>query len=137
MCLVRRNRVWSKEARHLRLLIGSNRDEALIFFRPELLAAYRRGESVTAPIAAREMAQLDVATIRLMGQRYRTAFPAQHDFLRRVQLLSAEEYWIPMLRLAEAHAQRRRKLCTATTRHRPKPHFAVSPFMPRSCRWSG
>lgn len=93
------------EARHLRLLIGSNRDEALIFFRPELLAAYRRGESVTAPIAAREMAQLDVATIELMGQRYRTAFPAQHDFLRRVQLLSAEEYWIPMLRLAEAHAR--------------------------------
>ncbi len=90
-------------SRHLRLLMGSNRDEALIFFRPELLAAYRQGESGTAPILSREMAQLDVAAMDRMVQRYRQAFPAQHDFLRRIQLLSAEEYWVPMLRLAEAH----------------------------------
>lgn len=93
------------QASHLRLLIGSNRDESLIFFRPELLAAYRKGEATTAPIAAREMAQLDVPTIELMAQRYRTAFPDQHDFLRRIALLTAEEYWVPMLRLAEAHAR--------------------------------
>nr|WP_198980547.1 carboxylesterase family protein [Herbaspirillum sp. ASV7] len=91
------------EARHLRLLIGSNRDEALIFFRPELLAAYRRGDTDTAPIAAREMAQLDLTSIAAMDQPYRAAFPQQHAFLRRVQLLTAEEYWIPMVRLAEAH----------------------------------
>lgn len=93
------------EARHLRLLIGSNRDEALIFFRPELLAAYRRGDTDTAPIAAREMAQLDLPSIEAMSQRYRAAFPQQHPFLRRIQLLTAEEYWIPMVRLAEAHAR--------------------------------
>jgi para-nitrobenzyl esterase len=93
------------EAQHLRLLIGSNRDEALIFFAPKLLAAYRKGESGTTPIAAREMAQLDVATIELMAQRYRAAFPDQHDFLRRIQLVTAEEYWVPMLRLAEAHVR--------------------------------
>ncbi|WP_166675104.1 carboxylesterase family protein [Herbaspirillum huttiense] len=93
------------EARHLRLLIGSNHDEALIFFRPELLEAYRRGDPDTAPIAAHEMAQLDEASIEAMSQRYRVAFPQQHPFLHRVQLLTAEEYWIPMVRLAEAHAR--------------------------------
>ncbi len=92
-------------ASRLRLLVGSNRNESLIFFRPELLAAYRKGEATTAPIAAREMAQLDVPTIERMAQRYRDAFPDQHAFLRRIDLLSAEEYWVPMLRLAEAHAR--------------------------------
>jgi para-nitrobenzyl esterase len=39
-----------------------------------------------------------------MEARYREMFPQLTDAQRKVRLLTAEEYWIPTLRMAEAHA---------------------------------
>lgn len=91
-------------SREVALLIGSNRDEALLFFAPAVLAAGRRDPSSSAPLALRELAQLDLPTMAVAEQRYRQLLPQQNAFERRVRLLTAEEYWIPTLRLAQAHA---------------------------------
>jgi para-nitrobenzyl esterase len=91
-------------SRDVSLLIGSNRDEALLFFPPPVLAAGRSDPSTSAALTAREMAQLDVATMAVAEGRYRTQFAQQNAFERRLRLLTAEEYWMPTVRLAEAHA---------------------------------
>ncbi|MFL9927078.1 carboxylesterase family protein [Herbaspirillum lusitanum] len=96
-------------SRDVRLLIGSNHDEALLFFPPALVAGYRKDPAAeaanNAAITSREMAQLDVPAITVAAERYRKAFPQQSGFERRVRLLTAEEYWIPTVRMADAHAQ--------------------------------
>lgn len=86
------------------LLIGSNRDESAVFFPPALMDAGRKDPNTDAPIALRELAQLDLATMTRATQRYREAFPQQPAFERRIRLLTAEEYWMPTVRMAEAHA---------------------------------
>lgn len=86
------------------LLIGSNRDEALLFFPPALLAAHRQNTYSAAAISSREMAQIDPATMQQADDLYQKAFPSQSAFDRRLRLLTAEEYWIPTIRVADAHA---------------------------------
>jgi para-nitrobenzyl esterase len=82
-------------AREVSLLIGTNRDESVLFQPPD--AAH-------TPIGARELAQLDVAAMQAAEARYRAKFPDMSDIDRRIRLTTAEEYWIPCVRVAEAHA---------------------------------
>ena len=82
---------------HVPLLLGTNRDESLLFF-PKADAA--------KPIGSREVANLAFGEVAKMELRYREAFPDASDLERRVRLLTAEEYGIPSVRFAEAHADR-------------------------------
>ncbi len=88
----------------VRLLIGSNRDESLVFFSPESVAAGRKDPSVAAPFLPRELAQLRVADMEKASARYQQTFSSLSAFDRRIRLLTAEEYWVPTVRLADAHA---------------------------------
>ena len=91
-------------SKKIRLLIGSNRDEALLFFPPALVVANAKDPNADAPIAARELAQLNVSDMNLAAAAYKQTFPDQSPFARRLSLLTAEEYWIPTVRLADTHA---------------------------------
>ena len=79
------------------LLMGTNRDESLAFF-PAADAA--------KPIRSREVANLSFSRVPEIATRYRAALPDVSDLDRRIRLLTAEEYWIPSVRFAEAHAKR-------------------------------
>lgn len=81
-------------SRDIPVLIGTNRDESRTF-----IAA----DAGSKPIASTEAANAPIATIRAMEQRYRESFPNDPDMTRRIRLLTAEEYWVPSIRLAEAH----------------------------------
>lgn len=84
-------------AKDLPLLIGTNRDESLLFFDPA---------DAAKPIRSKEIANVSFDQIGPMEARYRTVFPDASDLERRVRLLTAEEYWIPSVRMAEAHARK-------------------------------
>jgi para-nitrobenzyl esterase len=43
--------------------------------------------------------------VKRMEERYVQAFPTMTPFERRFRMLTAEEYWIPTVRLTEAHAR--------------------------------
>ncbi|WP_347557129.1 carboxylesterase family protein [Robbsia sp. KACC 23696] len=88
----------------VRLLIGSNHDESMIFFSPDALAAGRQDPSAAAPFASRELAQLHVVDMEKMTRRYQQTFSSTSAFDRRIAMLTAEEYWVPTVRLADAHA---------------------------------
>lgn len=91
------DRIFARRAPPVALLIGSNADESRLFLTPEqaagpLLPAYVANESMT------RMAALDAA--------YARAFPALSVAERHWRLMTAEEYGMPCLRLADAHAAR-------------------------------
>ncbi len=79
------------------LLLGTNRDESLLFF---------PAADASKSVRSRETANARFPdTVRMQG-RYRETFPADSDLERRIRFLTAEEYWIPSVRFAEAHANR-------------------------------
>ncbi len=98
------------------LLLGTARDESRTFCPPD-----RAGE----PIKAYEIANIDFQHIPPMEARYRREFPDDSAYARRVRLLTAEEYWIPSVRFAEAHAARGGKTWMYRFDHQPDPN---SPF---------
>jgi para-nitrobenzyl esterase len=81
-------------ARGLRLLIGTNRDESILFTNP---AAAER------PLAQSELANLDLAAALPVQRRYEAAFADLLPLERRVRFLTAEEYWHASMRIAIAH----------------------------------
>jgi para-nitrobenzyl esterase len=81
--------------RHLSMIIGTTRDEWALFMPP--------GQPL-APLQPRELANLDLATMQAMEDRYATAFPEESAADRRIRLLTAEHFWMPSVRFAEAHA---------------------------------
>jgi para-nitrobenzyl esterase len=82
-------------SRHVRLLLGSNRDESSFFV---------RGNALEQPIGPRELQNAGMDYMRAMEAKYKEAFPGLTPAQRKVRLLTAEEYWIPTVRVAEAHA---------------------------------
>lgn len=86
--------VRSGSARKLRLLIGSNHDESSFFV---------RGAGLHQPIGPREIQNATMDRIRAMEARYEALFPDLTSAERKVRLLTAEEYWIPTVRVAETH----------------------------------
>lgn len=82
---------------HVPLLIGTARDESLTF-----MSRADAGK----PIRSREIANVPFARIPEMEARYWAAFPKDSDLDRRIHLVTAEEYWVPSIRFAEAHSSR-------------------------------
>ncbi len=76
-----------------RLLIGTNRDESALFVGPH------PGHDAT-PAELGNLAQPAFAPVYA---HYAQVYPAMTDDQRRIRALTAEEYWIPSLRVAEAH----------------------------------
>jgi para-nitrobenzyl esterase len=81
-------------SRHMRLLAGSNRDESSFFV---------RGAEMEEPIRQSELQNMSMGRVAEIEARYRAAFPQLSAAQRKIRLLTAEEYWIPTLRVAEAH----------------------------------
>lgn len=78
------------------LLLGTNRDESLVFF---------SRESVNKPIASQAIANIPFARIAEIEAKYKATYPDLSPLDLRLRLISAEEYWMPSVRFAEAHAR--------------------------------
>lgn len=76
-----------------RLLIGTNRDESALFLGPH------PGHDATDE----DLGNLPLKTFRPIDDAYRKLFPSMDPELRRIRSVTAEEYWIPSMRVLEAH----------------------------------
>jgi para-nitrobenzyl esterase len=76
-----------------RLLIGTNRDESASFIGPH----------PHLDPTNRDLGNLDLSTFNKVFARYKSIYPNLSDEQLRIRAVSAEEYWVPSVRLAEAH----------------------------------
>jgi para-nitrobenzyl esterase len=97
--------VTTGASRDVRVLIGSNRDESLFFLPRALVDLHRTDKAASLPISSHELGQLDLQTMERIEERYVQTFPSMTPFERRFRMLTAEEYWIPTVRLTDAHAR--------------------------------
>lgn len=79
--------------RRKRLLLGTNRDESALFIGPH----------PTIDPSAKDLGNLSQTQFAQIEARYLHLYPNMSDELRRIRSLTAEEYWIPSLRVADAH----------------------------------
>lgn len=79
-------------ARGKRLLIGTNHDESALFI----------GPNPQQTITANDLGNLSLAQFDSVAARYRTLYPTMSDPLRKIRSVTAEEYWVPSMRVAEA-----------------------------------
>ena len=77
-----------------RLLLGSNRDESASFVGPH----------PTRDALAADLGNVPVDTFAPIYAKYETIYPDWTREQRRIRSLTAEEYWVPSMRVAEAHA---------------------------------
>jgi para-nitrobenzyl esterase len=75
-----------------RLLLGTNRDESAFFLGPH-----------PNPITAADLGNLTLEQFQPLEERYRSLYPQDTKERRRIRAVTAEEYWIPSLRVADAH----------------------------------
>ncbi len=80
----------------LDLIMGSTCDEAALGL------AFGH---MDAAIRARQLANLDISAIPSIEERYANLLPDLSAVERKFRILTAEEYWIPSIRFAEAHAR--------------------------------
>jgi para-nitrobenzyl esterase len=76
-----------------RLLIGTNRDESAFFIGPHP----QRDPS------DKDLGNLPVQAFRPIQDAYATALPSLDPELRRIRSVTAEEYWLPSMRVLQAH----------------------------------
>lgn len=76
-----------------RLLLGTNLDESALFIGPD----------PTSDPTARDLGNLTLDQFDKVAEQYRKIYPKMTDEMRRIRSVTAEEYWIPSLRVAEAH----------------------------------
>ena len=79
--------------RKKRLLLGTNRDESALFL----------GPNPVNPVVAADLGNVSLPEFRSVEEAYRTRFRSMPAPLRRIRSVSAEEYLIPSLRVADAH----------------------------------
>jgi para-nitrobenzyl esterase len=82
-------------ARGKRLLIGTNRDESALFLGPH--PAHEPGRA--------DLGNLSLEQYRAIEERYRQIYPEMTDQQRWIRSLTAEEYWVPSTRVADAHVE--------------------------------
>jgi para-nitrobenzyl esterase len=82
-------------SRGKRLLIGTNRDESASFLGP------RPGGDPTG----KDLGNMPPTRFAPILERYKEIYPDAQDFQRRIRAVTAEEYWIPSIRVADAHIQ--------------------------------
>ena len=87
--------IRSGSTRRKRLLLGTNLDESAFFLGPD----------PKADPTSRDLGNLTVEQFRTIEERYPQLYPAMTDEMRRIRSVTAEEYWIPSLRVAEAHVE--------------------------------
>ncbi|MGO9340833.1 MAG: carboxylesterase/lipase family protein [Terracidiphilus sp.] len=80
-------------SRGKRLLIGTNRDESALFIGPH---------PQKDPVAA-DLGNLLPENFALVFRKYREVYPQMTDEQLRIRAVTAEEYWIPSMRAADAH----------------------------------
>ncbi len=78
-----------------RLLIGTNRDESALFIGPH----------PATDVAAKDLGNISVERFLPVYQRYKGLYPELTAEQLRIRALSAEEYWVPSVRVADAHLQ--------------------------------
>lgn len=82
-------------SRGKRLLIGTNRDESALFIGPH---------PEKDPVAG-DLGNLQSAEFTTVFKKYRDIYPLMTDEQRRIRAVTAEEYWIPSIRVADAHVK--------------------------------
>jgi len=80
----------------LDIVVGTNRDEAALML---------PGAVANKPFRAGQIANLDLSRMLALEQKYETLLPDLSLADRHIRQLTAEEYWIPSVRFAEAHAR--------------------------------
>ncbi len=75
-----------------RLLLGTNRDESALFL----------GAHPGANPTSRDLGNLDLTRFDAVFAHYRSVYPDMSDAQRRIRAVTAEEYWVPSIRLADA-----------------------------------
>ena len=78
-----------------RLLLGTNRDESALFIGPH--PSHDPGPG--------DLGNLSVAQFRPVEAKYAQLYPGMSQDLQRIRSLTAEEYWIPSLRVADAQVR--------------------------------
>ncbi|MDE3199722.1 MAG: carboxylesterase/lipase family protein [Acidobacteriota bacterium] len=78
-----------------RLLIGTNRDESALFVGP-----HPAHDATPADLGNLTQVQFDK-----VYKDYENLYPKMSVEMRRIRALTAEEYWVPSMRVAEAHLQ--------------------------------
>ena len=76
-----------------RLLIGTNLDESAMFIGPH------PKEDPTA----RDLGNMTLEQFQIIAARYASTYPDLSREAQRIRSVTAEEYWIPSLRVADAH----------------------------------
>jgi para-nitrobenzyl esterase len=76
-----------------RLLIGTNRDESAAFVGPH----------PEHDATAADLGNLTTEQFAAVYERYAKLYPEMSVEERRIRALTAEEYWVPSMRVAEAH----------------------------------
>jgi len=84
------------QARAIPILMGTARDE-VAFFGP--------AKTMNGNIEGRELANIEFGPFEKIFGRYAKTFPTLNDAQLRYKALTAEEYWVPTIRMAEAHAK--------------------------------
>lgn len=90
------DRIRAGKAPRVPMLIGSNADESRLF----LPAGTANG-----PLSSQSVANESMERMAALDHAYALAFPDLSDAERHWRLLTAEEYGMPCLRMAEAHAR--------------------------------
>lgn len=76
-----------------RLLIGTNREESAFFI----------GAHPVKDATPNQLGNMSVANFDSVYQRYQDIYPQLSVEQRRIRAVTAEEYWVPSTRVAEAH----------------------------------
>ena len=76
-----------------RLLIGTNRDESALFIGP-----HPQHDATGA-----DLGNVPLAQFQAVYAEYKALYPEMSDERLRIHALTAEEYWVPSVRVAEAH----------------------------------
>jgi para-nitrobenzyl esterase len=74
-----------------RLLIGTNRDESALFVGPH-----------PQKVTAADLGNVPLARFEEVFARYREVYPKMSEEQLRIRALTAEEYWVPSVRVADA-----------------------------------
>jgi len=78
-----------------RLLIGTNREESAAFIGPH----------PAKDPSADQLANMGVAKFDGIYQKYKAVYPRLSVEQLRIRALTAEEYWVPSMRVAESHVK--------------------------------
>jgi len=85
--------ITAGSSRGKRLLIGTNRDESALFIGPH---------PEKDPVAA-DLGNMLSEKFAPVFKKYREVYPQMTDDQLRIRAVTAEEYWIPSMRAADAH----------------------------------